>query len=91
MKSLYSIAVDTQHFIDEYVRTILQPKYECLQMTTNVTKQTNVAKIYNRALNMDIILETPSGKYLSIDDLTIEQIFALAIGLDCCEYTIIDA
>ena len=85
--SLYEIAIEAQKFIDNYVRDVLQPKYECMVFNTKSTKH-NIHKIYNRAKNVDVILERPSGKLLSINDLTIEEIFALAISLDCCEYDI---
>ena len=88
MKSLYDIAIDAQHFIDGYVKNVLQPKYEYLDMSTDVVRKTNIDRIYYRAENVAIMLETPSGKMLTTEDLTIEQIFNLAMALDCCEYTI---
>ena len=85
--SLYDIAIETQKFIENYVRNVLQPKYECMVFNTKNTTH-NIYKIYNRAENVEVVLERPSGKWLSIDDLTIEEIFALAVSLDSCEYDI---
>jgi hypothetical protein len=86
MKSLYQIAVDCQEFIEGYVKEVLQPKYEYLKM--NDARDTNVERIYYRAENVAVIFETPSGKMKTIEDLTIEQTFSLALALDCCEYEI---
>lgn len=85
--SLYDIAIETQKFIEQTIRAILQPKYECMVFNTKNTKH-NIHKIYNRAENVEIVLERPSGKWLTIDDLTIEEIFALAISIDSGEYDI---
>lgn len=86
MKSLYSIALDAQAFIENYVKQVLQPKYECFVL--NNSRKHNISKIYYRAENVAITLERPNGELITTDDLTIEQIFALAIALDCCEYDI---
>lgn len=86
MKSLYQIALDAQAFIENYVRQVLQPKYECFVL--NNSRAHNISKIYYRAKNVAITLEKLNGELITTNDLTIEQIFALAIALDCCEYEI---
>lgn len=87
MKSLYSIALDAQAFIENYTKQVLQPKYECFVLKPTYP-QHNISKIYYRAENVAITLERTNGELITTDDLSIGQIFALAMALDCCEYDI---
>lgn len=88
MKTIYEIANDALIFVLGTIKRTLQPKYEYLDMATEVVKQTNIDKIYYRAENVPIIFETPSGELLTSEDLTILQIFDLAVALEGCDYTI---
>lgn len=88
MKSIYEIANDALIFLLGTIKRTLQPKYEYFDMATDVVRKTNIDKIYYRAENVAIIFETPSGECLTSEDLTIEQIFVLAVALEGRDYTI---
>ena len=87
MKSLYQIATDCVEFINGYVKNVLQPKYEYIALNSD---KTNVERIYFRAENVGVIFETDKGECLTTEDLTIEQLFNLALLLDSCEYEILN-